>query len=146
MLQELCHRSTAIATSSSQPVSSSSARVRPSRSPQHRDELGARAAVDEDDEAEAEALLVGGVQLGELRQHLRVLRRGLALLGRRAAAEPPLADARMVRQRLDPLLLGQPGEHLARAAERVLLLGERLDEAAAGLEEVGELVHAQLPR
>ena len=59
---------------------------------------------------------------------------------------PPLADARMVRERLDALLLRQPGQHLARAAERVLLLGQRLDEAAAGLEEVGQLVHAQLPR
>ena len=70
----------------------------------------------------------------------------LALLGRRAAAEAALADAGMVRERLDPLLLGQGGEHLAGASERILLLGERLDEAASGLEEVGQLVHAQLPR
>ena len=51
-----------------------------------------------------------------------------------------------MREGLDPLLLGQPGEHLACAPERVLDLGQRLHEAAAGLEEVGQLVHGQLPR
>ena len=51
-----------------------------------------------------------------------------------------------MRERLDALLLGQPGKHLARTAERVLHLGQRLDEAAAGLEEVGQLLHGQLPR
>ena len=29
---------------------------------------------------------------------------------------------------------------------RIVLPGQRLDEAAAGLEEVGELFHGQLPR
>jgi hypothetical protein len=52
----------------------------------------------------------------------------------------------MVRESLDLLLLREAGEDLARTAERILLLGQRLHEAAAGLEEVGEVAHAQLPR
>ena len=52
----------------------------------------------------------------------------------------------MVRQCLDPILLGQAGEHRARTLEGVLLRGQDLHEAAARLKEVGELVHAQLPR
>ena len=41
---------------------------------------------------------------------------------------------------------GEAGQHLARPPERVLLRGQGLHEAAAGLEEIGQLVHAQLPR
>ena len=49
-------------------------------------------------------------------------------------------------QRLDLLLLGQASQHVLGASERVLQLGEPLDEARPALEELGELVRAQLPR
>ena len=52
----------------------------------------------------------------------------------------------MACERLDLLVLREHVEHLAGPAERVVDLGERLDKAAAGLEEVGELFHGQLPR
>ena len=71
---------------------------------------------------------------------------GRALFGCRAAAQVRRADARMVRERLDLLVLREPAEHLPGAAERIVLPGQRLDEAATGLEEVGELFHGQLPR
>src|SRR5689334_22624740 len=87
--------------------------------PQHRDEVGARAAGDEDDEAEAEALLVGAVQLGELGEHGRVV----AVLLRRA-----LADPRVRSERLELLLVGQRARDLVRAAEWILGRGEPLDE------------------
>jgi hypothetical protein len=52
----------------------------------------------------------------------------------------------MCPQRLDLVVLGRVGEHLARLAERVLELGELRHEARVALEELGELVLAQLPR
>src|SRR5207245_9369894 len=71
---------------------------------QDRDELGARAALHEDDEAKAETLLVRAVQLGELREHRRVL----SVLLRRA-----LADARVRRERLELLLVRERARDLA---------------------------------
>ena len=62
------HRSLAIATSSRQPVSSSSSRVVRDPVAEHLEDLGLRAPVDEDDEAEAELLLVDLVQVGEARR------------------------------------------------------------------------------
>src|SRR5207248_1259524 len=70
---------------------------------QDRDELGARAAVHEDDEAKAETLLVRAVQLCELREHGRIL----AVLLRRA-----LADARVRRERFELLLVGERARDL----------------------------------
>src|SRR5205085_7463637 len=82
-----------------------------------REQLGPRAAVHEDDEAEAELLLVDLVQVRELCEHGRVL---AALLGRR------LADARVRRECGGLVLLGKLRDHLAGRAERVLALGEQL--------------------
>ena len=50
-------------------------------------------------------------------------------------------------ERLDLLVLRQPRAiSVERGVERVVELGEPLDEARAALEELGELVDAQLPR
>jgi hypothetical protein len=49
-------------------------------------------------------------------------------------------------QRLALLGLGQLGDHLVRRAERVLSLGQQLDESGVALEELGELFPGQLPR
>ena len=57
-----------------------------------------------------------------------------------------LADRGMRRERLDLVLLTEPREDLIRLAERVLRLGEVLDEARAALEELRELLDRQLPR
>jgi hypothetical protein len=52
----------------------------------------------------------------------------------------------MRRERLDLLVLGRVGEHLARLAKRILELRQLGHEARVALEELGELVLAQLPR
>ena len=44
------------------------------------------------------------------------------------------------------LLLAELVDHLERVRERILALGEQLDEARPSLEEPGELVGGQLPR
>ena len=90
-------------------------------------------------------LLVGGVQAGELREHVRV---GVgALLGRRARGEPgALADRGMRGEDLALLVRGKLVDERARTDERVGLGGEPLDEARPALEELGELLGAQLPR
>ena len=62
---------------------------------QDRDDLAPRAAVDEDDEAEAEPLLVGAVQLGELGEHAGIVVG--ALLGRASAPTSRLRADRRVR-------------------------------------------------
>jgi hypothetical protein len=49
-------------------------------------------------------------------------------------------------QGLPLLLLGQLPEHFLGGAERVLSLGEQLDQPRAALEELSELVGRQLPR
>jgi hypothetical protein len=49
-------------------------------------------------------------------------------------------------QRLELLGLGQLADHLRCRLERVLALGEQLDEAGPALEELSELFEAQLPR
>ncbi len=66
------HRSLAIATSSRQPVSSSSSRVFAMRVAEHLEDLRLRPSVHEDDEAEAELLLVDLVQVGEVGEHDRI--------------------------------------------------------------------------
>src|SRR5207248_2558069 len=111
---------------------------------QHVEDLRLRAAVDEDDEAEAELLLVDLVQVGEFRQDDRI---GVAaLLGGRARREPLRADRGMRVQRLELVALLQLTDHVTCSAERVLLLGEFLDEPRAALEELRELLDRQLPR
>src|SRR2546428_4855822 len=106
------------------------------------DELGLRPPVDEHDEPEAERLLVRAVQVVELR------RRGVgALLGRAASAQaPPGANRRVRVEHRLLLVVCERARDLARAAERVLERGELLDEARAPLEQLRELVRAQLPR
>ena len=89
--------------------------------------------------------LVGGVELGELGQHLRVV--VASLLGGGACREPLLlADRRMRVEHLVLLLVTKLVDHLERVLERILPLGEQLDEARSALEEPGELLGGQLPR
>ena len=111
---------------------------------QHLEDLRLRPAVDEDDEAEAELLLVDLVQVGELGEDGRV---GVVPCSAAERAERcSRADRRVRAQRLDLLLLAGGVEHVLGALERVLELGEPLDEARVALEELGQLVGAQLPR
>src|SRR5207248_3118250 len=104
---------------------------------QLRKDLRARAAVHEDDEAEAEALLVRVVELGKLCEDGWVV---AVLLGR------ALADARMRRERLDLLVLAQAARDVARTREWIVLGRELLDEARPSAEQLRELVDRQLPR
>src|SRR5207244_1565696 len=95
----------------------------------------------EDDEAEAEALLVAAVELRQLGQHPRI--RVGALLDGGTRRQPPRADRGMRVQRLELLLLGQRARSLVgRRPERVLALRQPLDEGGAPLEELRELVDA----
>src|SRR2546428_5832381 len=111
---------------------------------EHLEDLGLRAAGDEDHEAEAELLLVDLVQVGELGQDRRL---GIAaLLLSRPGREPRSADCGMGVQRLDLVVVVEPGDHIRRLRERVPALGEELDEARLALEELRELVPGQLPR
>ena len=57
-----------------------------------------------------------------------------------------LADRRVGGERLDLLLLAQRCEDVVCSLERILDLRETLDQARAALEELAELVDAQLPR
>src|SRR3954454_19132397 len=108
---------------------------------QDRDELPLRAAGDEDDEAEAEALLVGAVQLGELgRCGVR------ALLGGRARRARRPADRGVGVEHLLLLGVDQLRGDRARVAERIVERRESLDEGGAPLEQRRELLDAQLPR
>jgi len=52
----------------------------------------------------------------------------------------------MRRERLDLLVFGRVGEHLARLAEGIVELRQLGHEARMALEELRELVLAQLPR
>ena len=82
---------------------------------------------------------------GELLEHLRVVVG--ALLRGRACREPfAPTDRRMRGQELHLLLVGQLVHERPCADERILLLRQPLDEARPALEQLGELVCAQLPR
>ena len=138
-------RSVAIATSSPSAVSSSSSVGLSMRTLQHLEDLGLRAPVDEDDEAESVPGLVLGVQARELGEHLGV--DVGSLLGGRARREAlRLPDRRVGVEHLALLLVGEHGDHLGRVLERIVALGEQLDEPRPPLEELGELLGAQLPR
>src|SRR6185503_16735770 len=104
---------------------------------QYRQELGPRAAVHEDDELEAEALLVGLVQPRQLLEDLGL--RAALLLGR-------LADPWMGRERRDLVCLGQRQRDLFGDIERVLVRGQLVDKARPPREERRQLAGAQLPR
>jgi len=108
------------------------------------EDVGFRAAVDEDDEAEAELLLIDLVQVGELGQDRRMA--AAALLGGRALREVASADRRVRVQCLSLLLLCQLRKDLLCRSERVVSLGEELDQPRAALEQLRELVGGQLPR
>ena len=56
------------------------------------------------------------------------------------------ADRRVRAECLDLLLLREAQEHVLGVLERVLQLGKPLDEARLALEELAELLGAQLPR
>jgi len=104
---------------------------------QHRDELGARAVVDEHDEAKAELSLVGMVQLRELDEHLGIV---AVLLSR------SLADARVRLARRDLVAVWEFFDQSVRFRERIILSGKELDEPRVSAEQLNELVDAQLPR
>src|SRR5262249_45704448 len=87
-------------------------------SPQDRDDLALRPSVDEDDEAEAEALLVLAVQPLELRERSRIVLG--ALFRRGARRRRPCADRRMGVQRLELLGFGELVDHVAGRLERML--------------------------
>ena len=69
-----------------------------------------------------------------------------SLLGGRAHGEARRADRGMRVERLELLLLAQPSEHAVCLPERILDLGQSLDESGAALEELVELFGGQLPR
>src|SRR5205807_4773197 len=94
--------------------------------PQDLENLFLRPAVDEDDEAEPELLLVHLVQVGELGEGDRIA--AGALFGGRALRQVARADRRMRVQRLELLRLAQLADDLRGRAERVVVLGEPLDE------------------
>ena len=138
------HRSLAISTSSRTPVSSSSSRVRASRSRSTSRISAFGRRFDEDDEAEAELLLVDLVEVRELGEDRRIGVR--ALLGGRPLGEVPRADRRV---RLSASICSSSGRPRSTSSARPSgssQLGEPLDEARAALEELAELFGAQLPR
>jgi hypothetical protein len=49
-------------------------------------------------------------------------------------------------ERIELLGLGEPGRHLGRRLQRVLALGQQLDQPRPSLEELRELLDGQLPR
>src|SRR5207247_4104232 len=112
--------------------------------PQDLEDLFLRPAVDEDDEAEAELLLVDLVQVRELGERDGIAAR--SLLGGRSFRQAAAADRGMRVERLELLRLAQLADHVQRGPERAVLLREPLDEARVPLEELRELLGAQLPR
>jgi len=68
------------------------------------------------------------------------------LFGGGAGGELLGADGRVRVQYLFLLLVGEAGRDLARVPERIFELREALDERGAALEQLGELLDAQLPR
>ena len=107
-------------------------------------DLRARPLVDEDDEAKPELLLVGLVEAPERRDQDRVL--VAPLLADRARRAVARTDRRVRVERLDLLRLGKLLEHASGLAEWVLEPAQHLDEPGSPLEELGELLGAQLPR
>ena len=139
------HRSLAIATSSRQPVSSSSSRVRPSRSRSTSRISAFERRFTKTTKRNPNFGLVRSVQCCEVDEQTRIV--FVALLGRRPRREPcPLTDRRMRGERLDLVLLAHRVDHVVRLLERVVDLGEKLDEPCAALEELAQLVDGQLPR
>ncbi len=70
-----------------------------------------------------------------------------ALLGCRSGREPAaLTDGRMRVQRLQLVLAAERAEHVVGSLERVLDLGETLDQSRSPFEQLRELLDAQLPR
>ena len=126
-------------------VSSSSSRVRSSRVAQHADELALRPPVDEDDEAEAELLLVDLVQVRELGEHLGVAVGALLAAERSERFFAPIRGCASSASTSFVLAAARRRRRRARRAGR-RSSREPLDEARAALEELGELVDAQLPR
>src|SRR5439155_4248129 len=99
---------------------------------QDRDDLTAGAAVDEDDEAEAELVLVGAVELAQLLEHVRVL--VLALLrGGTGGKTRALTDRGVGVQRIELVGLAQLGDHVVGEVERVRAAAQDLDEARPAL-------------
>ena len=86
-----------------------------------------------------------GVQARELGEHLGV-GVGALLRGRARREARRLPDRRVGVEHLVLLVVGELGDHLGRVLERILALGEQLDEPRPPLEELGELLGAQLPR
>ena len=82
-------------------------------------------------------LLVLLVQPRQLGEHLRL---GAALL------LGGLADPGVRRQRRDLIVLGERERHLLGDGERILALGELVDEPGSPREERRQLLDAQLPR
>src|SRR5215472_15033554 len=113
--------------------------------PQDGDDLPLRSPVDEDDEAEAERLLVRPVQRGELSEHGGVVV-GALLGGGTGGETGALADRRVRRQCLELLFIGQLSDRCLGPVEGLLTLAENLDQPRPALEELGQLVLAQLPR
>ena len=104
-----------------------------------------RPAVDEDDEAGPVPLLVRLVQPGELLEHLGVVV-GALLDGRPGREAAALSDRRVRGQDLDLLLVRQLVDERARLDQRILVFRQPFDEARPALEQLRELVGAQLPR
>jgi len=104
---------------------------------QHRHDLGARPAVHEHDEPEAERALVLRVQQLERAQRVAI-GRPVVLLGRRASRQTGGgADPRVCVQDGDPLGLGQVLNDLAGAGDdrgRVAALADALGEGRRALE------------
>ena len=98
------------------------------------EDLRARSLVDEDDEAEAELLLVALVQTPEGGEERGVVVGALLLGG--ALRPAALTDPRMRVQRLDLRVLREAREDGARLAERVLALRELLRQAGVALEQL----------
>ena len=112
---------------------------------QDRDDLAPRPPVHEDDEAEAERRFVLGVQLRRARRappgssSVPCSRRERSDVG-----APPIAGCASSISFCSSSVSVE--RDLARVAERIVEQREPLDEARAALEQLGELVDAQLPR
>jgi hypothetical protein len=112
--------------------------------PQHLEDLALGPAVDENDEAEAVPGFLLCIEAGELRDHVRLVVR--SLLRRGARRELRRTDRRMGVEDCSLVLRRELVDERPRTHERVGLVRETLDEARTPLEQLGELVDAQLPR